>query len=229
MLVVMLVCVGAWMRLGKSYPRRIIVVVVLGIVAVGATTLTGSIPPITDYPMGQDQALRVYPPTAFPFTLQQHRDYDAGLFHYRIVLGWPDGLQVFAFNPRSDQSEYMAFQKALATLVLGGCLAIGLLFSVPVILGLEKYSGVGRESTRAEKASLLDKRFIGILFSLVLMGIGSTLMWIDKVVSIMPGYIAYNSGLTIIFLGWVLFVCFAVLPWAGGQSSRPSSLSSVSH
>ena len=79
MLVVMLVCVGAWMRLGKSYPHRIIVVVVLGIVAVGATTLTGSIPPITDYPMSQDQALRVYPPTAFPFTLQQHRDYDAGL------------------------------------------------------------------------------------------------------------------------------------------------------
>jgi len=229
MLVVMLVCVGTWMRLGKSYPHRIIVVVVLGIVAVGATTLTGSIPPITDYPMSQDQALRVYPPTAFPFTLQQHRDYDAGLFHYRIVLGWPNGLQVFAFNPTSDQSEFMHFQKALATLVLGGCLAIGLLFSVPVILGLEKYYWVSRESTRAEKASLLDKRFIGILFSLILMGIGFTLMWIDKVISIMPGYIAYYSGITIIFLGWGLFVCFAVLPWAGGQSSRPSTLSSVSH
>ena len=229
MLVVMLVCVGTWMRLGKSYPHRIIVVVVLGIVAVGATTLTASIPPITDYPVSQDQALRVFPPTAFPFTLQQHRDYDAGLFHYRIVLGWPDGLQVFAFNPTSDWSEFMRFQLALAKLVLGGCLAIGLLFSVPVILGLEKYYWVGRESTRAEKARLLDKRFIGVLFSLVLMGIGYTLMWIDKVVSIMPGYIAYNSGLTIIFLGWGLFVCFAVLPWAGGQSSRPSTLSSDSH
>jgi len=107
--------------------------------------------------------------------------------------------------------------------------AIGLLFSVPVILGLEKRSWVGRESTRAEKASLFDKRFMGILFSLVLMGIGSMLTWMAEVVSIMPSRIVSSYGLTIIFLGWGLFVCFAVLPWAGGQYSRPSTLSSASH
>jgi len=62
---------------------------------------TGSIP-VVEIPTGPNQEFRMMPPTAFPFTMQQYRDYDSNQFYYRIVIGWPTGIPIYEWGIEND-------------------------------------------------------------------------------------------------------------------------------
>ena len=212
MFVILLVCLGAWVHLGRRYRNRSKIVIVIGVVTVVVTVLTASLGPIIDYPLGSNQALRVYPPTAYPFTMQQYRDYDASSFHYRIVVGWPDGVQIYSHAPTPDQSEFMHIQRFLTTVALGGYVAIGLLLSIPIIIAWEWRSRRDSEDVVVKPSSLIGEYIIRLVVALIVICMGLLMVFAPHLVPIAPGHIVFGIGLTITFTGWVLYVCSALLP-----------------
>ena len=187
-------------------------VMVIGVVTVVVTVLTASLGPIIDYPLGSNQALRVYPPTAYPFTMQQYRDYDASSFHYRIVVGWPDGVQIYSHAPTPDQSEFMHIQRFLTTVALGGYVAIGLLLSIPIIIAWEWRSRRDLEDVVVKPSSLIGEYIIRLVVALIVICMGLLMVFAPHLVPIAPGHIVYGIGKTITFAGWILYVCSALLP-----------------
>lgn len=82
--------------------------------------------PVTEISTGSNQELRVMPPAAFPFTIQQYRDYDTNQFNYRIVIGWPDGIPIYESVTMDDQSEFIHLAHLSAGLLLGIYQLVGL-------------------------------------------------------------------------------------------------------
>jgi len=212
MFVILLVCLGAWAHLGRRYRNRSKMVIVIGVVAVVVTVLTASLPPIIDYPLGSNQVLRVYPPTAYPFTMQQYRDYDASSFHYRIVVGWPDGVQIYSHASTPDQSEFMHIQRFLTTVALCGYVATGLLLSIPIVIAWEWRSRSDLEDVVVKPTSLIGEYIIRLVVALIVICMGLLMVFAPHLVPIAPELIVYGIGKTITFAGWVLYVCSALLP-----------------
>ena len=133
MILAVLVCMYAWKRLrgkllGRAIRMALIAVFITGMVAITA----GSIP-IIEIPTGPNQELRVMPQTAFPFTMQQFRDYDTGQFYYRIVVGWPNGFPIYQALPIDDQSEFIIRAHLYVTVLLGEAVSAGLMMSLSVL------------------------------------------------------------------------------------------------
>ncbi|TFG32820.1 hypothetical protein EU527_09320 [Candidatus Thorarchaeota archaeon] len=137
MLFVVIACVFAWLRLNGNTSQKLIRIALIGIVISGITVVLSASIPIISVPLGTEQELRVMPPTTFPLTMQQYRDYDADLFYYRIVLGWPDGLPVFEGVPFDDQSEFILRAHLNTGILLGGYMIAGLATLLVIIYLLE--------------------------------------------------------------------------------------------
>ena len=99
---------------------------IVGILITGITVAAAASLPIIEIPTGSDQELRVMPPTAYPFTMQQYRDYNTDQFYYRIVLGWPDGIPLYQGATMDDQSEYIHLAHLGAGVLLGLYMTAGL-------------------------------------------------------------------------------------------------------
>ena len=212
MFVILLVCLGAWVHLGRRYRNRSKMVIVIGVVTVVVTVLTASLGPIIDYPLGSNQALRVFLPTTYPFTMQQYRNYDASSFYYRIVVGWPDGVQIYSHEPTPDQGEFIRIQHFLTTAVLSGYVAIGLLVSIPIIIVWEERSRRNSEDVVVKPSSLIGEYIIRLVVALIIISMGLLMVFAPHLVPIVPEHIVFGIGLTITFAGWVLYVCSALLP-----------------
>ncbi|MHA1135568.1 MAG: hypothetical protein ACTSSE_03700 [Candidatus Thorarchaeota archaeon] len=104
----------------------------------GIVLVSSSIGPILEIPAESEQTIRVFAPTAFPFTLQQHRDYNNNMFHYEIVVGWPDGLTIYETIPMDDQGEFILQRHIQTTVVLGLYVISGLALAFPVILAYQR-------------------------------------------------------------------------------------------
>jgi len=105
--------------LSGNIAKRVDVLVAIVAIVTGMTIITAASIPIVAISTGPNQELRVMPPTAFPITMQQYRDYDLGQFYYRIVIGWPDGIPIYEGVENYDQSEFIHLAHLNTAMLLG--------------------------------------------------------------------------------------------------------------
>lgn len=133
MIIVALACYLVWKQERGNIAKRIDVLVAVAVLVTGLTFITAVSPPIVEIPTGPNQELRVMPPFAFPFTMQQYRNYDLQQFYYRIVIGWPDGIPIYEGVATDDQSEFMHFAYFYTAILLGGHMVVGLMVIIVIV------------------------------------------------------------------------------------------------
>ena len=121
--------------------KKIIQIATIGILATGILTTAAASLPIVTVSTGVNQELRVMPPTEFPLTMQQYRDYDTHQFNYRIVLGWPDGFPIYESMLIDDQSEFIHITHIVAAAFLGIYQFTSLMVIIGLIYILESQKG----------------------------------------------------------------------------------------
>ncbi len=133
MIVVAFACIFVWKHRRGNIAKRLDVLVAVAVLVTGLTFITAVFPPIVEIPTGPNQELRVMPPTAFPFTMQQYRDYDSDQFNYRIVIGWPDGVPIFEGVTTDDQSEFIHLAHFYTAMILGAYMVVGLTVILTIV------------------------------------------------------------------------------------------------
>jgi len=152
MILVIVACFLAWRYFSNEPIQKILRIAVVGLIMTGITTAVATSLPITEVSLGPTQELRVMPPTAFPFTMQQYRDYDSNQFYYRIVLGWPDGIQIYKGITQDDQSEYIHLAHLNTGILLGEYMFLGLV-SILAVVSLLKARKVKTEDAKTTVAA----------------------------------------------------------------------------
>ena len=209
MIFVILVCVVAWERTRGPYRSHALLVTFIGLIAAGISVLVSSIPPIVlEFETNPNQEIRVFGGlSTFPFTLQQHRDYNQNLFHYEIVLGWPDGISIYAGTPCDDQSEFIHWTHLWFTIILGMYVLMGIPLSAPIIFALEKYIHSGKYGLYEWKKGPPKAYLLRLMVPLVIFSIGIAMIFSPSVY-----HFTFVQGLALAFLGWILCICFSVAP-----------------
>ncbi|MFW9954351.1 MAG: hypothetical protein ACFFD3_07345 [Candidatus Thorarchaeota archaeon] len=130
MIAVILMIVITWLLIGGHAKDKTVVLLAVGLLSSYIVAVLASILPILDIPLENNEAIRVFSPAAFPFSIQQYRNYDAGLFNYTLSLGWPQGFPLIQSPIMDDQSEYIHFQHYSIGLTLGLILLLGVVLTV---------------------------------------------------------------------------------------------------
>jgi len=91
LLVVIIIVVVAWLLVGEKGTEKIVVLLSIGLIASFIVAVIANLPPIIEISLTGNEALRVYPPAAYPLCIQQYRNYDAHLFSYAVSFGWSSG------------------------------------------------------------------------------------------------------------------------------------------
>lgn len=132
MLLVIAIVVVGWLLTRETGREQIVILLSIGLITSFIVSVIASLPPIITIPLNENEALRVFSPVAYPFCIQQYRNYDANLFSYMISFGWPEGIPLLQFALRDDQSEFIHEQHYLSGLSLG----LLLLLVVIVLVGI---------------------------------------------------------------------------------------------
>ena len=138
MILAVIVLAITWKHLKSTSINRAIKMALVAVVITAFTAITAGSFPIVEISTGSNQELRVMPPTAFPFTMQQYRDYDTSQFYYRIVVGWPNGLPLYEGMAVDDQSEFILRTHLYIAVLLGEDISAGLMISLSVLSFIEK-------------------------------------------------------------------------------------------
>ena len=133
MIFVIIACAIAWKYVDGNPVQKTLRIALVGFVVAGISTVLAASLPITEITLGSDQELRVMPPTAFPLTTQQYRDYDTSQFYYRIVIGWPNGVPIFKSVTMDDQSEFIHLAHLNTGILLGEYMMAGLVGILAII------------------------------------------------------------------------------------------------
>lgn len=161
LILVALVGILAWKYLDGSFVKRAIKLFLITTLVTGLSVVpTGTI--LVEIPLGSNPVIfhspvmRVMPPTTFPFTMQQYRDYDLNQFYYRIVIGWPDGIPIYEGGPMDDQSEYIHLAHLQTTILLGAYVFVGQLAILALIYihHLRKQARGIQDSTEGPRVDL---------------------------------------------------------------------------
>jgi hypothetical protein len=87
--------------------------------------------PILTIPIDDNEAFRVFSPAAYPFCIQQYRNYDTNMFSYSVNIGWPEGFPLLRLGLMEDQSHFIHAAHYSSGLFLG----LVLLTLVVVLVG----------------------------------------------------------------------------------------------
>ncbi|TFF96698.1 hypothetical protein EU546_00880 [Candidatus Thorarchaeota archaeon] len=131
--VVIVVVVVAWFLVRDAERHHLTVLLLAGLLSTYIVSVLAYMPTITEITIGVEEELRLGLPAAYPFSVQQYRDYAEGVFSYSIVLGWPRGLPVIQFPLYDDQSEFIRAEAYYSGLMLG-ILGLALMATVVVLL-----------------------------------------------------------------------------------------------
>lgn len=208
MILIVLACLGAWSRLGESRTKRAYAALFAGVLVAGMTTFTAASVPILEIPIGPEQELRVMPPTAFPFTIQQHRDYDTNQFYYRIVIGWPDGIQIFRTVATDDQSEFIHWTHFGMMVILG----LYMLASVPFIVAGLVHLDPGKGRARIEEEKYDDRRVGFLAGALLLFIVSAFLYFFDLAIPYWTRHIVFITAFWGLYIGLGLFLIALLVP-----------------
>lgn len=172
MIVVIVIVVVGWLLAGKTGWAQIIQLLSVGLVTSFIVAVLASLSPIMEIPLSGDEALRVFSPAAYPFCIQQYRNYDANLFSYTVSFGWPEGIPLLQFALQEDQSHFIHAQHYFSGLSLGLLLLLVVVVLVGFLTLIERKSIVPRKQRRfsAHLLIVLQLTLIILVISLLLTG-----------------------------------------------------------
>lgn len=155
MLIVIAFVVIAWLLAGETSTEKIVVLLSVGLITSFIVAVIASLPPIIDIPLSGNEAIRVYPPAAYPFCIQQYRDYDAHLFSYAVTFGWPEGIPLLQFALQEDQSHFIHAQHYFSGLSIGLLLLLVVLVLVGLLTLIERKTIVPRKQRKSSALLLI--------------------------------------------------------------------------
>jgi hypothetical protein len=172
LIVVIVIVVVGWLLASKTGWAQIIQLLSVGLVTSFIVAVLASLSPIIEIPLSGDEALRVFSPAAYPFCIQQYRNYDANLFSYTISFGWPEGIPLLQFALQEDQSHFIHAQHYFSGLSLGLLLLLVVVVLVGFLTLIERKSKVPRKQRRfsAHLLIVLQLTLIILVISLLLTG-----------------------------------------------------------
>ncbi|NHJ12297.1 MAG: hypothetical protein EAX95_01410 [Candidatus Thorarchaeota archaeon] len=138
MLVVIASVVIAWLLVRETGTEKIVILLSIGLITSYIIAVLASLPPITEISLSENEDLRVFSPVAYPFCIQQYRNYAAQLFSYAVTLGWPEGTPLLQLALQDDQSEFIHVQHYLSGLGLGMLLLLGMAILVGTLAVLDR-------------------------------------------------------------------------------------------
>ena len=148
MLIVIVIVVVTWLLVSETGKEKIVVLLSVGLITSFIVAVTASLPPIMEIPLSENEALRVFSPTAYPFCIQQYRNYDVNLFSYAVSFGWPEGIPLLQFALQEDQSHFIHAQHYFSGLSLGLLLLLVVVVLVGFLTLIERKSIVPRKQRR---------------------------------------------------------------------------------
>jgi hypothetical protein len=163
LIVVIAIVVVGWLLASKTGWGQIIQLLSVGLVISFIVAVMASLSPITEIPLSGDEALRVYSPAAYPFCIQQYRNYDANLFSYTISFGWPEGIPLLQFALQEDQSHFIHAQHYFSGLSLGLFLLLVVVILVSLLTLIERKNIVPRKQRKSSALLLIALQFTLII------------------------------------------------------------------
>ena len=163
MLIVIAIVVVGWLLASKTRWAQIIQLLSIGLVTSYIVAVMASLSPITEIPLSGDEVLRVFSPAAYPFCIQQYRNYDANLFSYTVSFGWPEGIPLVQFAPQEDQSHFIHAQHYFSGLSIGLLLLLVVVILVGFLTLIERKSIVQRKQRRLSAHLLIVLQLILIM------------------------------------------------------------------
>ena len=182
MLIVLVVVIVAWILASESNTEKIVVSLSVGLVISYIVAVMASFPPIMTIPLGGNEALRVFSPVAYPFSILQYRDYDANLFSYSVNIGWPEGLPVLSSGLMPDQSEYIHLAHYTSGLFLGLLLLLLVTIFVGFLTLVERKRAVTRPQGPSSAKLLVVLQLILLFLMLNFYLLGSIVYLLGGVV-----------------------------------------------
>jgi hypothetical protein len=172
LLLVIVIIVIAWLLDGETGMKKIILLLSVGLVTSFIVAVMASLSPITEIPLSGSEVMRVYSPAAYPFCIQQYRNYDANLFSYAVSFGWPEGTPLVQLALQEDQSHFIHAQHYLSGLNLGLLLLLVVIVLVGMLTLIERKSTITRKSGKSSILLLvaLQLNLIILVVSLYLSG-----------------------------------------------------------
>jgi len=195
---VIIVIVAAWLLASKTGWGQIIQLLSVGLITSFIVAVMASLSPITEIPLSGDEALRVFSPAAYPFCIQQYRNYDANLFSYTVSFGWPEGIPLLQFALQEDQSHFIHAQHYFSGLSLGLLLLLVVVVLVGLLTLIERKSIVPRTQRKSSALLLIALQLTLIIQILFLYLSGSIIYPFGGVfvllVTLYPTYRAVRGG-----------------------------------
>ncbi len=214
MIFVVLACIIAWNRPNKTIVNKALRITIIAVLVTGLVAITAGSFPIVEIPTGSNQELRVMPPTAYPFTVQQSRNYDTNQFSYRIVIGWPDGLPIFQSLAMDDQSEFIHLTHLYFAVLLGEYIVTG---SLMVIAGLVFIEQLRRIKDKDKTSHISGNYLLSFIITLVILSISIIKLVYPTVLSFLPSLIILDICFWAIFMTLGVYILFLFLPKFGQQ------------
>jgi len=152
---VIAIVVIAWLLAGETGTEKIVVLLSVGLITSFIVAVLASLPPIIDISLSGNEAIRVYPPAAYPFCIQQYRDYDAHLFSYAVTFGWPEGIPLLQFALQEDQSHFIHAQHYFSGLSIGLLLLLVVVVLVGLLTLIERKTTVPRKQRKSSALLLI--------------------------------------------------------------------------
>lgn len=163
MLIVIVTVVIAWLSARESTIEKTIFLLSVGLITSYIVAVMASFPPIMTIQLSENEALRVFSPTAYPFCIQQYRNYDTHLFSYTVSLGWPEGLSLLKLGLQEDQSHFIHAAHYFSGLFLGLVLLLLMTILVGSLTLIERRRIITRNQ-RLSSAQILVTLQLSLLF-----------------------------------------------------------------
>jgi len=206
---IVLSCFVVWSRMRGKLIEKTIGLTIIAVLLTGMTVITAGSIPVVEIPTGLNQELRVMPPTAFPFTMQQFRDYDANQFYYRIVIGWPNGIPIYEGIAMDDQSEFIHLAHLHVGVLLGEYVSAGIMMTLAVIFLFELQR---RKQDQDETNDINVKFLVKFSIPVIIFSISFVLFLFPEVLSFLPGHFIFAIGFWGMFVGFGAFLFFLFIP-----------------
>jgi hypothetical protein len=172
LLIVIVLVAITWLLASESTAEKIVVPLSVGLVTSYIVAVMASFPPIMTIPLGENEAIRTFSPVAYPFCLQQYRDYDTNLFSYSVNVGWPEGFHLLELGLQEDQSHLIRAAHYFSGLFLGLVLLVFVVTLVGILTLAERKRMIIRKQRMYSAQILITVQLILLIlmFNLYLTG-----------------------------------------------------------
>ena len=185
LIIVIVTVVIAWLSARESITEKAVVSLSVGLVISYIVAVLASFPPIITIPLGENEAIRVFSPVAYPLCIQQYRYYDDSLFSYALCFGWPDGFHLLESGLMEDQSEFIHAAHYYSGLLLGLSLLLLVVTLVGILTLVKRKRAITRNQHLSSAPILVTLQFILLLLITNLSLLGSVIYSLGGAVVLM--------------------------------------------